>query len=339
MVRVLKTFEKCSGLQASAKRTAIYFGNVANAVKLDILRAFGFVEGDTPFRYLGIPLNVRCLSNKDYDCLVDKMLTKITCWSSRNLSYAARCLLVNTVLLSLHTYWSQCVLLPAGVVKRITQICRAFLWNGSSQVMEMSVHQEVLNMGPVLTEDQGRQICRPFSLEDVKQALWGIEENKAPGLDGYSSKFFKASWHIVGQDLSLTILDFFQNGKLLSQVNTTVLTMVPKVDNASKVSQYRPIACCNVLYKVIARMICSRLKEASAEKTAIYFGNVANAVKLDILRASGFVEGDTPFRCPGEGSPRRPAGAGRVLKPLYWHSGDAQQMPGRGLSLKTRGHG
>ncbi|XP_021729350.1 uncharacterized protein LOC110696371 [Chenopodium quinoa] len=104
LVKALSTFEKCSGLQASAEKTAIYFGNVARVVKQEILRVSGFVEGCTPFKYLGIPLNVRSLSNSDYDSLIDKMLARITCWSSRNLSYAARCLLVNTVLLSLHTY-------------------------------------------------------------------------------------------------------------------------------------------------------------------------------------------------------------------------------------------
>ncbi|XP_021730795.1 uncharacterized protein LOC110697725 [Chenopodium quinoa] len=118
LVRALKTFENCSGLQASPEKTAIFFGNVSRLVKQEILHMSGFVEGCAPFKYLGIPLNVRSLSNSDYDGLIDKMLLRINCWPSRNLSYAARSLLVNSILLS--PYWSQCVLLPAGVINRIT---------------------------------------------------------------------------------------------------------------------------------------------------------------------------------------------------------------------------
>ncbi|XP_021713482.1 uncharacterized protein LOC110681641 [Chenopodium quinoa] len=78
----------------------------------------GFVMGDMPFRYLGIPLNAKYLKVNDYDSLIDKMLMRLQCWSSRNLSYTARVTLVNSVLMSLHTYWAQCVLLPKKVLCR-----------------------------------------------------------------------------------------------------------------------------------------------------------------------------------------------------------------------------
>ncbi|XP_021727232.1 uncharacterized protein LOC110694368 [Chenopodium quinoa] len=76
---------------------------------------------------------------------------------------------------------------------------------GSSQNMERKVHHDVLDMGPVLNEEQGRNMCRPFNADDI-----------------------------VGNDITAAMLDFFQHGKLLNQVNTTMLTMVPKVENASK---------------------------------------------------------------------------------------------------------
>lgn len=132
LIRALKAFKGCSGLQANADKSVIYFGSVQSEIQQEIVSESGFVIGETPFKYLGIPLNAKYLRVSDFDVIVDKMLTRITCWSSRNLSYIARVVLVNSVLISLHTYSAQCVLLPKSVILRITQLCRAFLWCGDN---------------------------------------------------------------------------------------------------------------------------------------------------------------------------------------------------------------
>ncbi|XP_021750414.1 uncharacterized protein LOC110716088 [Chenopodium quinoa] len=132
MARVLKVFEQCSGLSANVDKTAIYFGSMDTELQQSIMADTHFTKGQTPFRYLGIPLNAKYLRVTDFDSLIDKMLAKITRWSSRNLSYAARVVLVNAVLMSLHTYWAQVVLLPKAVMHRISQLCRAFLWCGNA---------------------------------------------------------------------------------------------------------------------------------------------------------------------------------------------------------------
>ncbi|KAL2235610.1 UNVERIFIED_CONTAM: hypothetical protein Sindi_1293200 [Sesamum indicum] len=41
------------------------------------------------------------------------------------------------------------------------------------------------------------------NIMDVKQAVFDIDQDKAPGPDGYSSGFFKAAWPIVGQETRL----------------------------------------------------------------------------------------------------------------------------------------
>ncbi|KAK4382247.1 hypothetical protein Sango_2890500 [Sesamum angolense] len=64
--------------------------------------------------------------------------------------------------------------------------------------------------------------------EEVKDAFFDIAEDKAPGPDGYSSGFYKAAWPVIGDEVVKAILEFFTTGRLLKQVNTTMLALIPK---------------------------------------------------------------------------------------------------------------
>lgn len=104
MKRALKAFAEVSGLEASPEKTAVYFGSVPKDIQQSILRFTGFQKGAFPFRYLGIPITSKRISKGDCGILVDRILKRIVCWSSRHLSYAARVTPINFVLLSLHVY-------------------------------------------------------------------------------------------------------------------------------------------------------------------------------------------------------------------------------------------
>ena len=107
---------------------------------------------------------------------------------------------------------------------------------------------------------QQQELCASFSGEDVKAALFDIDEGKAVGPDGYSSGFFRKAWSCVGNDIVAAVLDFFQTWRLLKQINATTLCLIPKVEQPEDVSHFRPIACYNMLYKVISKMLDNMLK-------------------------------------------------------------------------------
>ncbi|XP_011078523.1 uncharacterized protein LOC105162228 [Sesamum indicum] len=58
----------------------------------------------------------------------------------------------------------------------------------------------------IVEEDETVQLIKPFTAEDVKRAMFNIAEDKAPGPDGYSSGFFKATWPIVGDEVIVKFL-------------------------------------------------------------------------------------------------------------------------------------
>ncbi|KAL2240797.1 UNVERIFIED_CONTAM: hypothetical protein Sindi_0720900 [Sesamum indicum] len=81
----------------------------------------------------------------------------------------------------------------------------------------------------ILSNEETTTLLLPFTPAVVKQAVFDIDEDKAPGPDGYSSGFFKAAWPIVGQEVTSAVLDFFSTGRLLKQINTTLLALIPKI--------------------------------------------------------------------------------------------------------------
>jgi hypothetical protein len=77
--------------------------------------------------------------------------------------------------------------------------------------------------------------------------------------EGFSAGFFQKAWPIIGEDVCSAIQEFFQFGKLLKESNSTILTLVPKKKNPSFMGDFRPIACCNIVYKCITKILANRM--------------------------------------------------------------------------------
>ncbi|KAL0292611.1 UNVERIFIED_CONTAM: hypothetical protein Scaly_2581800 [Sesamum calycinum] len=112
----------------------------------------------------------------------------------------------------------------------------------------------------LISENEATQISAPVQRSEIKEALFDINEDSAPGPDGFSSGFFKATWTVTGEDVCRAVMEFFNNGSLLKQLNTTLITLIPKVQLPTKVGDFRPISCCNVVYKIITKIMVKRMQ-------------------------------------------------------------------------------
>lgn len=63
----------------------------------------------------------------------------------------------------------------------------------------------------------------------------------------------------MGNAIERAIKAFFHSGKILKEVNHTLIALVPKVDNPVTTNDFRPISLCT-LYKIIAKILANRLK-------------------------------------------------------------------------------
>lgn len=96
--------------------------------------------------------------------------------------------------------------------------------------------------------------------EEIKSCMFKLNPNKAPGPDGLTSAFFKASWDTVGAEVVSAIKNFFATKFLSATANATILSLIPKFPGASRIRDFRPISCLNTIYKVISRLMVKRLK-------------------------------------------------------------------------------
>ncbi|XP_062114462.1 uncharacterized protein LOC133825549 [Humulus lupulus] len=132
---------------------------------------------------------------------------------------------------------------------------------GSEKLDRKSVKRCIIREGPVLTQESILFLKEPFRKQDIKEAVFDIPGDKAPGPDGFSSSFFQHHWDLIGEEVSDAILSFLETGKILKEINNTTITLVPKLRCPENVSNFRPISCCNVIYKVAAKLLCNRLRK------------------------------------------------------------------------------
>ncbi|XP_018473666.2 uncharacterized protein LOC108844879 [Raphanus sativus] len=96
---------------------------------------------------------------------------------------------------------------------------------------------------------QQRYLSREVTAAEIRATVFSMPLNKSSGPDGYCVEFLRASWDTVGQDVVNAVTEFFRNGRLLKDLNTTAITLIPKTPEACMLGEYRPISCCNIVYK------------------------------------------------------------------------------------------
>ena len=109
--------------------------------------------------------------------------------------------------------------------------------------------------------DSIEQLDGDFQASKVKEALNQMAPFTAPGPDGTSPIFYKSFWHIVGENVTTVVLRALNLGIVPESINTTFITFIPKIKNPKKVFDFRPISLCNVIYKLIAKVVANRLKK------------------------------------------------------------------------------
>jgi hypothetical protein len=125
---VLCAFEKLSGLKINFHKSELFgFGESKERIA-EYVDLFGCKEGDLPFRYLGIPMSHRKLSNKDWSVVEERFQKKLSSWKGKLLSSGGRLVLINSILSSLPMFMMSFFRIPKGVLEKLDYYRSRFFW-------------------------------------------------------------------------------------------------------------------------------------------------------------------------------------------------------------------
>ncbi|GJS59029.1 hypothetical protein Tco_0653813 [Tanacetum coccineum] len=110
-----------------------------------------------------------------------------------------------------------------------------------------------------LNSEQVTDLEYPVLCDEIRDAVWACGENKSPVPDGFTFEFFRKFWDVVGPDLCTAVQWFFEHGSFATGCNSSFVVLIPKTLDPKVVNDYRPISLIGCLYKVVTKILASRL--------------------------------------------------------------------------------
>ncbi|KAA3474502.1 reverse transcriptase [Gossypium australe] len=114
---------------------------------------------------------------------------------------------------------------------------------------------------PSITEELNRDLRAEFTADEIISAIKPIAPLKASGIDGFSTIFYQKYWHIVGKKITKFCLETLNGEREMKEVNFTSIVLIPKINSPKLMSQFRPISLCNVIYKIISKVLVNRFRK------------------------------------------------------------------------------
>ncbi|XP_027157156.1 uncharacterized protein LOC113758547 [Coffea eugenioides] len=112
---------------------------------------------------------------------------------------------------------------------------------------------------PKLNQLENSELHKLPTMEELKEVIFSMSQDSAPGPDGFSAGFYQASWVIICEDLLDAVLEFFEGGQQPRGFTSTSIVLIPKVVGASQWKEFRSISLCNFSSKLISKILANRI--------------------------------------------------------------------------------
>ena len=112
----------------------------------------------------------------------------------------------------------------------------------------------------LINQEDNNLLTTPVTMNELKETLSIMKPDSAPGPDGFTTRFFTSCWSIIKYDLLKMVRHSQLVNRLGGCTNSSFLALIPKEKGANNFNRFRPISLCNTGYKIITKIIASRLK-------------------------------------------------------------------------------
>lgn len=123
-----------------------------------------------------------------------------------------------------------------------------------------AIIQITRNIPQLITPTINKLLMRTVEMSEVEEAVNQMAEGTAPGPDGFTVTFFHKLWDLLKEEVLYLVESSRKARKVLPAFNATFITLLPKSEGANHPSKFRPILLCNVIYKIITKVIANRIK-------------------------------------------------------------------------------
>jgi hypothetical protein len=111
-----------------------------------------------------------------------------------------------------------------------------------------------------LNGEEAASLENPFEEKEVREVIKGMDRDKAPGPDGFSMAFFQDCWEVIKEDVMAVFEEFYTRGKFVKCINSTFISLIPKIQGAKEVKDFRPISLVGGVYKIISKVLANRMR-------------------------------------------------------------------------------
>lgn len=110
-----------------------------------------------------------------------------------------------------------------------------------------------------ISDDQNLLLTATKSTEKIQFAAFALDPDSSPGPDDFGDYFYQKCWTIIADDVNNVIIYLFASLLFPSGMNSSFVTLVPKVASSIRISDFRLIVMGNFLYKIFTKIVATRL--------------------------------------------------------------------------------